>query len=149
MPLVISVAVSAVNKWSDKQKLRWKEDLKTHLIWLTSNAPPDVVSKWELTSFACSISEMHRSDLLVSWSYNWHLSIINIYVFIVRKIYSSNFISESMLSVDVCRLIQNIWISLRTEWKLPATQNDFSCYFRPAEGTVWKEKIFSQIWMVD
>lgn len=106
MPLVISVAASTVNKWSDKQKLRWKEDLKTHLIWLTSNAPPDVVSKCELTSFACSISEMHRSkyeasswivgknlslsDLLVSWSNNWHLNIIKIYVLILRKIYSSN-----------------------------------------------------------
>lgn len=29
---------------SGKQKLRWKEDLRTHLIRLTSNAPPDAVS---------------------------------------------------------------------------------------------------------
>lgn len=32
----------------------------THLIRLTSNAPPDVVSKCELTSFAFSISEIHK-----------------------------------------------------------------------------------------
>lgn len=32
----------------------------THLIRLTSNAPPDVVSKCELTSFASSISDIHK-----------------------------------------------------------------------------------------
>lgn len=53
-------ALRTVNEWSDKQKLRWKEDLRTHLIRLTSNAPPDAVSKCELTRFAFSIFEMQR-----------------------------------------------------------------------------------------
>lgn len=65
----------------------------THLIRLTSNAPPDVVSKCELTSFAFSISEIHRGgkreNIFVKLffffllAHSKHVNIITIFIFML------------------------------------------------------------------